>query len=244
MKAIIFLCLFPAFAFAADKQVELQTSHGAVLLDIYNPGLASVLLLAPGAGCGPRLDMYDPIAATARSKGFTLVRLYWAYCVAKPQGKPTEDLSKEKEDFGAAFHYVRSDLNYPLAKIVIGGKSQGTFVSQEMFQAEKQLPALLILTPVCTDDETDPKNPKNVMQEAYPALESEIRIVLMAQGDQDPLCHRMHFEEFLAGKGANFSAARLQGDHGFGIKNPDGSYNAELGRENIKALAAQIGAWL
>ncbi|MGZ3692644.1 MAG: alpha/beta family hydrolase [Bdellovibrionota bacterium] len=231
-------------AWAADRQVTLRTSDGRqVFLDIYNPGGRSALLLAPGAGCGPRLDMYDMLAAAAQAKGYTLVRLYWAYCVASPQGKPSDDLGLEREDFLTALRFVKSGLGYSDAQIVVGGKSQGTYVSQRIFAEEKQISALLLLTPLCTDDEIDPKNPKNVFGEEYPSLGGETRPVLLAQGDVDPLCYRVHFEEYLAGKPANFSSAKVKGDHGFGLKNPDGSYNAELGLANIRQLAALVGAW-
>lgn len=84
VNTVLILCgVFSLRTYASDVQVDLTTPRGSLIkLDIYNPGLQSVLLLGPGQGCGPRLDTYDAIAAEAKGKGFTVVRLYWAYCVA------------------------------------------------------------------------------------------------------------------------------------------------------------------
>lgn len=85
-------------AHASDRQLDLTTSDGRLIkLDIYNPNADRVVLLAPGQGCNPRLEMYDTLANEARTKNITLVRMYWAYCVADPaKGKPADDLSLEK----------------------------------------------------------------------------------------------------------------------------------------------------
>ncbi len=230
---------------AADQQVDLNTPRGSLIkLDIYNPGLPSALLMGPGQGCSPRLDMYGALAAEAKEKGVTLVRLYWAYCVADPQnGNPSDDLSTEKEDFSTALGYVKNELGLSDANIFIGGKSLGTFVSHEIFQAQKSLPGLVMLTPVCTDS-ADPNNHKNMFADYYPGLAAETRSVLLVQGNADPLCDTNHFQEYLKGKGNNFISLVTKGDHGLGIKNSDGQYNAELGAKNLQAISKWIFSWL
>ncbi|MGZ3771439.1 MAG: alpha/beta family hydrolase [Bdellovibrio sp.] len=189
--------------------------------------------------------MYDAIAAEAKGKGFTVVRLYWAYCVADSKnGNPSDDLSTEKEDFTTALNYVRNDLKFTDTNIFVGGKSLGTFVSFEVFVSQKSLQALLMLTPVCTDSETDPKNHKNVFAENYIGLETEIRPVLLAQGNNDPLCDSNHFQDFLKDKGTNFIPLVVKGNHSFAIQNPDGQNNVELSTKNLQTISKWIFTWL
>jgi len=207
--------------------------------------MKSVLLLGPGQGCNPRLDMYNAIANEAKDKDFTVVRLYWAYCIIDSQkGNPSDDLSKEKEDFVTALSYVRNELKFTDSNIFIGGKSLGTYVSFAIFESQKSLQGLLMLTPVCTDAETDHKNPKNIFAESYPGLESETRNVLLAQGNADQICNTHHFQDYLNNKGTNFIPLVVRGDHSFGIQNPDGQYNLELKDKNLRAISKWIFTWL
>lgn len=242
--AILVLCACAFNATAADKTVELTTPRASLIkLDIYNPGSPAVLLLAPGSSCSPRLDMYDALALEAKTQPMTLVRVYWAYCLTKPTGTASDDLATEKEDFLTALDYVKNELGYPEAKIFVGGKSLGTFVSFEVFQAQSALAGLLMLTPVCTDA-ADPKDHKNIFAENYPNLLSETRSVLLVQGNVDPLCDTNHLQDSLRGVPNNFVSMVTKGDHGLGIKNPDGQYNADLSALNLKAIARWVFAWL
>ncbi len=245
ITAILF-CIFCFNASASNLQVDVKTPQGALIkLDIYNSGSHSVLLLAPGQGCNPRLDMYDTIATEAKANGFTVVRLYWAYCISDPQnGNPSDDLSKEKQDFLTALEYTRNDLKFSDSNIFVGGKSLGTLVSSEIFVAQKSLQALLLLTALCTDSQTDPKIRKNVFEENYPGVSSETRTVLLAQGNVDPLCDNNHFQEFLKNKANNFVPLVVHGNHSLGIQNPDGQYNVELGAKNLQVISKWIFSWL
>jgi len=248
-SAVVILSFAYLFSFdvlASDLQVDLKTPRGNLIkLDIYNPGLQSVLLLGPGQGCSPRLDMYNAIASEAKTNGFTVVRLYWGYCISDPQnGNPSDDLSSEKEDFLTALGYIRDNLKFIDTNIFVGGKSLGTFVSFEIFTSQKSLQALVMLTPVCTDSTTNTQSHKNVFSENYPNLGSESRPVLLAQGNADPLCDVIHFQDFLKDKGNNFIPLVVKGNHGFGIQNPDGQLNAELGAKNLKSISKWIFTWL
>lgn len=252
MKALTVLLWFTAIflttgnATAADIQVDLTTPRGSLVkLDIYNPGLGSLLLLAPGQGCGARYDMYNAIAAEAKESGFTLVRLFWAYCVADPEhGNPSQDLSLEGEDLISALKYARENLGFSDAKIYIGGKSLGSFVSAEVFKKEKLLQGLVLLTPVCTDAETNAGQHRNTFLENYPELNLETRPVLLAQGNADPICDANHFQDYVKSQGTNFVPLVVRGDHGFGVKNPEGQYIAELGAKNLRVIAKWIFSWL
>jgi predicted alpha/beta-hydrolase family hydrolase len=240
------LSLISFDSFASDLQVELKTPRGrSIQIDIYNPGLKNVLILGPGAGCRPRLDIYESVAQEGKNNGFSVVRLYWAYCVADPQnGRPSEDLSLEKEDFLETLGYVRNNMNFSDSNIFIGGKSLGSFVSLEIFSSQKSLQALLMLTPVCTDIEIDPGRPKNIFSENYPTLALETRLVLLAQGNVDQYCEASHFQDYLKGKGNNFVPLVVKGDHGLGIQNPDHTYNPELGTKNLQVISKWIFTWL
>lgn len=250
MKKIIYafasLALLTSLnAGAADRQVDLNTPRGSLIkLDIYSPGLPTVLLMGPGQGCNARLDMYGALATEAKENGVTLVRLYWAYCVADPQnGRPSDDLSTEKEDFLTALAYLKNELGFSDSNTFIGGKSLGTFVSHEVFQSQKALSGFVMLTPVCTDS-ADANNHKNMFADYYSGLGIETRSVLLVQGNADPLCHTNHFQEYLKDKGSNFISLVTKGDHGLGIKNSDGQYNSELSAKNLQAISKWIFTWL
>lgn len=236
-SALCLLVLMLSTAHASDRQVDLTTPDGRLIkLDIYNPGADRVVLLAPGQGCNPRLEMYDSFAAEARTQSLTLVRMYWAYCVADPtNGNPQDDLSFEKIDFNTALEFVRS-LGFDDSKIFIGGKSLGSLVSQEIFRGQNKLSGLVLLTPVCTD----PDSGANIFTQQYPDLDREERKVMLIQGKVDPLCKNEHFIEYLQDKPFNFMSHVVEGDHSLGIKNPDGTYNPEESANNIKAVASWI----
>jgi hypothetical protein len=51
-------------------------------------------------------------------------------------------------------------------------------------------------------------------------------------------------DDFLKEKGNNFIPLVVKGNHGFGIKNPDGQLNAELGAKNLKSISKWIFTWL
>ena len=239
--------LFVSFsAFAGDQTLERKTPRGAMIkLDVYNPGLSSVLLLGQGQGCGARNDLYDAIGAEAKTHGFTVVRLVWAYCVADPKnGDASEDLSKEQEDFLTALNVLRIDLKFSDNQIVIGGKSLGTLVSAKIFATEKLLSGLVLLTPVCTDYPTSNNPPtephKNSFAYYYPGLDLESRPVLFAQGSKDPICENVHFLEYLKGKKTNFISLVVEGNHRFAVENPDGKVNEELTKRNFLTVARWI----
>ncbi len=234
------------FAQASDLQIDLNTQRGSLIkIDIYNPGLASLLVLAPGQGCNARLDMYDSIAGEGKTAGFTVVRLYWAYCVADPQGGiPSNDFSNEKEDFITVLNYVRDELKFNDTNISIGGKSMGTGITWEVFALQKYLNQFVMLTPICTDSETEPSNHKNIFSENYPGLDSESRNILLVQGNADPYCETNHFQSYISNKGNNFVPLVVKGTHSFGINNPDGQFNAEQSTKNLKVISKWIFTWL
>ena len=243
--ATFLICLISFGAGASSQQLELKTPRGVTIkIDTYNVGLRKALVLAPGQGCNARLDMYDAIASEAQKNNFTVVRLYWAYCLIAPTGNPSENLSNEKEDFLTALSYVKNTLGYANLNLYVGGKSLGSFVSSDVFMAQKNLQGLLMLTPICTDSQTDPKSHKNIFAESYPRLESEARLILFGHGSADPLCDNDHFFEYLEDKGNNFVPMVIKADHSLGVKNQDGQYNMELGARNLKTISKWIFTWL
>lgn len=231
-----FIWSLTASAAPAEKTFELTTPRGSIVkVDVYHPGESKVLLLAQGQGCSPRLDLYDAIAEQAH--GFTVARLYWSYCVSGVGGA-SDDLSAEREDFLT----VLSDLrrSYADDQILIGGKSLGSFVSQDVFRDNSKLLALVLLTPVCTNNQSK----ANEFEANYPGLSTETRPVLLAQGNRDPLCDSAHFQEFTQALPKNFIPAVFMGDHGLGVKNADGTYDAPMGLRNLEALAKWMFTWL
>jgi predicted alpha/beta-hydrolase family hydrolase len=240
----IAMTLVGAAASAISQQVDLTTPRGSLIkLDIYNPGLSKLLLLAPGSGCGKQLSLYNTLATQANEHGFTVVRLYWAYCIQDSEnGRPTE-ISQLSEDFLTALDYSRNVLKFSDDKIFAGGKSLGSVVSYDVFHSMPSLQGLVLLTPLCTDRK-DPNNRSNRFHKSYKGLESESRLVLLIQGNNDDYCDTKHFQEYLAGKPSNFIPLVTKGDHSFAIQNPDGSENDDLTKKNKKSIAAWIFSWL
>lgn len=225
--------------------VELKTPRGRLIkLDVYNPGSAKAVVLAPGESCNPRSNLYQPLADEAGRNGFSLIRVYWAYCVSDPEnGHPSEDLSTEKEDLTTGLKYANEILGLKDGDITLGGKSLGSIVSYEVFSARPSLAKLLLLTPVCTD-RTDANNHKSIFADYYPKLSAELRTVLLVQGNADPICETKHFQEYLAGKPNNFILLVTKGDHSLGIKNPDGQDIPELSVKNLLGISKWIFSWL
>lgn len=241
---LLILLLSGGLSQAADR-FDWTTPRGAkIAVDVYNYGADSVLVLAPGQGCSPRLDLYDAIGEEAKRKGFTLVRLYWAYCVADPaNGAPSEDLKFEKEDLLTALKNTQDLFHYQESNTFIGGKSLGTWVSFEVFKDRPLLRGLVLLTPVCTDS-SDEKNVRNAFSENYLGLEKETRPVLLVQGNADPLCQNTHFQEFVQDKPGNFVPLVVRGGHGLGIANSDGTFDATVTAKNLDVISHWIFTWL
>ncbi len=234
----------PFIAYAADQTVNLQPSHGgSIKIDIYNPGNAKVLLLAPGQGCSARLDLYDALGAAAHEHNITLVRLYWNYCLSTPESNPSPGLRAEIDDFVTALNHVTQTLGTTDSNLYIGGKSLGTFVSSAVFEAVPSLAGLVMLTPVCTDTST-PGVSHNVFAEQYPGLVSETRPVILIQGNADPLCDTHHFQEYLATRPNNFISLTTVGNHGLLIQKPDGTFDDELGLKNLRSISKWLMTWL
>lgn len=237
----IFLILvgLPVFA----ESVNIHTPRGVeIRLDIYAKGHARALLLAPGQGCNPRLDLYETLADEAGRQGVTLIRMYWAYCLTTPNGEASADLALETEDFKAAIDYVSKSLGYSRESISLGGKSLGSLVSWPIFRDDSRFASLVLLTPVCTNTEISPST--NVFSDQYPKLSEEKRRVLLAQGNADPICETAHFQQFITATGINFTPLVIRGDHRFNIVSADGSVDQVASQKNLQALAQWLFIWL
>lgn len=239
----IFVAVFllvGARSWAADLEIELKTPRNTTIkLDVYNPGFSSAVLLGPGQGCNPRTDLYEALAREAGSAGYTLVRVYWAYCLTKPQGNASKNLLAEVEDFQTALGYMINDLRVQVPNIVVGGKSLGSFVSSEVFRHEPGFSGLILLTPVCTSS-----SGKNIFAQNYPSLSSETRTVLLVQGNTDDICSVHHFQEYLKDKPTNFISLVTNGDHGLSIENSSGELDSALRAKNLRAVARWIFSWI
>jgi hypothetical protein len=61
---------------------------------------------------------------------------------------------------------------------------------------------------------------------------------------QAGLERRLNPSHEIEDKGNNFASLVTKGDHGLGIKNSDGQYNAELGAKNLQAISKWMFSWL
>ncbi len=223
-----------------ESTLRIQTPRGQPIeLNIYNPGMAKGVLFGPGQGCNPRRDMYDRFGSEAVKNGFTMVKLTWAYCVkGGPYAGPSEDLADEREDFTTALTYMKENLAIAPENTIIGGKSLGTYVAFDKFMSAPELPALILLTPICT------VNGKNTFAEFYPGLEKQTRPVYMAIGMNDQLCQVSHFHEYVAGHAKYFRPLIIAGDHGFRLYDQLRQVNSELTGANIMGLARWLFGWI
>ncbi len=230
--------------FATAEELKLTTPRGAeVNVSTTFPDLgiekAPVLVIAPGQGYHMDLPLVKDLATKAAQNGFIVYRFNWNYFTAEPQGQPSGDLHKEIEDMQTVIAHAKADSRVDSSRVVIAGKSLGTWVSYPIFVQDNSILGLILMTPICTDPNTN----RAIGEESYPALAAQTRPIAMILGNQDPLCSVPMLYDFLKNTKGNVSLNVFAGGHSLTFGKPDDPANAERDAKNIEATVNATAQW-
>jgi predicted alpha/beta-hydrolase family hydrolase len=223
-------------------EIEKPTPRGS------NPRPSPILVLAPGQACSAKTEILDTIVERAKASGYATLRFQWTYCRDASAGLPSPFFVDEIEDLETALSFVKNDASLDQDQIVLGGKTQGSFVAYRVFLRQPIIRALALITPVCTytvDNDNQPlPAPIKVGDENYPYLNLQRRPILMLAGSKDKSCLISVLDEILGETSPNVEKKIVEGDHAFRIFNDDGSNNETATTKNIRAAARALTAWL
>lgn len=252
MLSWLLLFTFAVTAPAAEF-VSIRTPKGTeIQVTLSRPAgkkSAPLVVFAPGQSCGER-PLYDYVTEALNERGIAVVRFQYAFCLRHPDGSelPSEALSEELEAFQAAHAYAAAQPGVDGAQVAFLGKSLGSLVGFRAFQQERSARALALLTPVCTyttDEQGKPlPEPQDVFAENYPQLGNEARPTLFLVGESDSLCLWPYMVKHLMEADFNTQAKLFPGDHGFGEKNTDGTYDEAKTTANQKQVAEHTARYL
>ena len=222
IKYFIGLIFFSAFLLGQSAIAEnfaVSKADGTPLSVVANfpsgAGPYPALVLASGQGYHMTLPAMEAVATALSEQGIAVFRFNWAYFTAQPKGAPSDDFTKEIEDFQAVLAAVRKHPKVLSKNISVGGKSLGSMVSWKLFTADSQLRSLLLLTPVCSRVPKGETQPRTEAKENYPGFEKETRPILLVSGDKDSLCAPSVLYGFAATRGLNARVAVVGGDHSY-----------------------------
>ncbi len=227
---------------------KLKTPRGTELeIQVHSAGPdAPVLVMAPGQSCNARRPFFEAFAQATLNWNITLVRLEWSYCQTSAQ--PAADLETEVQDLQTALVYARDLSGAKLSKVYVAGKSLGSLVAWKVFQRDQQIPAIALLTPVCSYDRNEQGQPlaerQNLLSENYPKLSSEKRPVFFLLGNQDSLCYPPILYAGLNESLGQVSVNVLAGGHGLNLQTPDKKEDLPATELNLKTAAQVLFNWL
>jgi dienelactone hydrolase len=241
---------------AAIESYSVMTARGIQLeLSVEKPLVAQaplpVLILAPGQACNSQAaptEVLDRVAEDARRAGYATLRFQWAYCQSQPPTLPSPFFVDEIEDLESALSFVKGNSTFDQENIVLGGKTQGSFVAYRAFLRQPNVRALALLTPVCTytvDNDNQPlPAPIMVGYENYPYLNLQRRPILVLAGSKDKSCLISALDDLLRETSPNVEKSVINGDHAFRTFDDDGTVNESQTSRNIGTAAKSLTRWL
>lgn len=244
------LLLFSTTTLATTETIRLTTPRGDQLeVTVHEaPAKSPTLVVAPGQSCNSKGPLFETMGLLGPRAGFTVIRFEWAYCLKDPSKPiPSTDLKNEIEDFVTVLDFAKTLGSVDADKITLAGKSLGSGVAHSVFLKSPSVKALALLTPICsyaTDEAGRPLEvPERVTEENYPGLKKEIRPVLMAMGDRDSLCLLPVLYDYLKDSTGNIQVSVAGGDHGFRMKQADGSLDSLKTARNIETVVNGLINW-
>lgn len=256
MKSLaFFIAASSSVAFATQTtESVLTTSDGRqVSVVTHMPATSElnrpVLVIAPGQGYHRERPLVKDLAVAAAKKGYVVVRFNWEYCkfdatAGKCSGDASENLVPETEDLTTVVRYAKALPNVNPSKIVLTGKSLGSLVSNTVFANDQSLKGLVLMTPVCTGEDSTGK-PVPAGAKNYPGLLGEARPVVLVKGHADPLCNTAMMYDWLRSAKHPIPAVVLGGDHSMNLLKPGSTGNAdELNSGNVNAAIAATMSWV
>ena len=171
-----------------------------------------VLILASGIGYDARRPLPEAISKAATARGIAVYRFNWAYWVKDgATGKPSSDRREELEDLQSVIALSKTDPAVDPTRLVVGGKSLGSFVAWRAFQADPSIKASVELTPLCSQFTP----PVTDFPGYYTAYAKEVRPSLWLLGDNDPACAPKTLYAALSGVAGHARIVVLSGNHTF-----------------------------
>jgi predicted alpha/beta-hydrolase family hydrolase len=254
MKArllITILFLFGSVAFAVGETKKIITPRGSELeVTVHAASTANspTIIIAPGQSCNSKGPLFETLGNKGPLANFTVVRFEWAYCLKDPTKPiPSADLKNEIEDYLTVLSYAKTLPSVDANKILISGKSLGSVVAYSVFKSTPAAKALILLTPICsytTDENGKPlPEPMQVCDESYPEMKKDSRPIIMTMGDQDSLCILNVLFSYLKDSSGNIQVSVAGGDHGFRLKNSDGTLDNQRTARNIDTVIGNILNW-
>ncbi|MBC3915920.1 hypothetical protein H8L32_00350 [Undibacterium sp. CY18W] len=203
------------------------------------------LILAPGL----RYDMDRPaILQTAGHlvmRGIAVYRFNWIfYTVDAESGHPSADLSAEFASMQAVVAAARSDVRVNSHQLSVAGKSFGSVVAWQVFQADKSLQRCILITPLCKAGTANQNEELDTVRQNYPDVEQESRPVTMMAADQDPYCELPLLHRYAARFAKPATVTVLPGNHSFEIPSED-TVSSELAFQlTMDTLSTQMEKFL
>lgn len=248
---LIFSIFFGIVSLAKTEVKKIMTPRGAELeVTVHGASVESgpTIIVAPGQSCNSKGPLFEALGVKGALAGFTVVRFEWAYCLSDPTNPmPSSDLKNEIEDYTTVLNYSKTLPMVDVNKILLAGKSLGSIVAYSVFKASLSAKSLVLLTPICsytTDDNGKPLDkPLRVCDESYPEMKKDSRPVIMAMGDNDSLCILNILFDYLKDSSGNIQVSVAGGDHGFRLKNKDGTLDNQRTARNIDTVIENILNW-
>ena len=204
-----------------------------------------ILIIGPGQGYHMELPLVKGLAKRASDEGFIAFRFNWHYFTN--QGSPSLDLSKEIQDMGSVLGYAVSKFSNGKRKFLLAGKSLGTLVSYSVFNSNRKVNSLYLLTPICSsslDNQGNQTPPKPSAESNYPNLIKESRPIHMTLGNRDPHCHINILNGVLKDSQGNISTTIFGGDHGMNIGKWNDPDFKERNEKNIQMAIDSTVHWM
>ncbi|WP_422982039.1 alpha/beta family hydrolase [Undibacterium sp. Ji50W] len=203
------------------------------------------LILAPGL----RYDMHRPVIAQSAdhlvAQGIAVYRFNWIfYTVDAENGHPSADLSAEIASMQVIIAAARSDARVNPHQLSVAGKSFGSVVAWQVFQADKRLQRCILMTPLCKSEVTNENEALDAVRKNYPDVEQESRPVAMMAGDQDPYCELPLLYRYAASFARPATVIVLPGNHSFEMPSEDIVSSEPAFQRTMDLLVRQLGTFL
>lgn len=219
---------------AAVAGVDVPTARGVALkANLHKPAKSNgtVVVLAPGQGYHRELPLMKRSAEALADAGFTALRFDWAYFTAK--GQPSEGFATEIADVDGAIAFAKKESG--AAKVLLAGKSLGSFVAAQWASAHAaDLAGVALLTlPLHDQDAPDRPDERAAVAKTLPFE------ALIICGDSDPIASRPSIYKFAAEMTKPPRLVIVPGDHGF---QPASKNEAEK-LENVELAVRALVVW-
>jgi len=243
VAGVLSMTFIAAEAFA--ENVTIKTPRGTIVnVSVDRPagadGRSPVLIIAPGQGYHKELPLIKMFAHKAVAAGLVVYRFDWGYFSADPKsGRPSDKLQLEAEDMQTVINHAKADTAVDSSRIVLAGKSIGSRVSYQIFNASKDYRGLILMTPICTDPDTG----KSVGTESYPSFSQNTRPISFILGDSDALCKIPTLYDFAHLTAGNVTINVLKGGHSLTVGAPGDAANAKIDAVNLDLATSTATLW-